>query len=171
LAEAEDVVQDAWLRWHTTDRTRVVHATAFLVTTTTRLAINTLQSARLRHDLYVHRWSPEPVAATHDPERELERRDEIVGVLTVLLERLPPAERGAYLLRHGFGYSYSRLAAVLNTSEANARQLVSRAGRHVAEERRRTDDELLCAPLADAFASAAEHGDLRSLEELLVQAA
>jgi RNA polymerase sigma-70 factor, ECF subfamily len=134
--DAEDIVQDAWLRWQTYDRTRVLNATAFLVTTTTRLAVNVAQSARVRRESYIGRGLPEPVD-TDDPTSGVERNEALeVGIL-LLMQRLTPTERAAYVLRHAFDYPYPQIAQVLQTSETNARQLVSRASKHLASEPRR----------------------------------
>lgn len=133
-SEAEDIVQDAWVRWQTCDRSRVLNPTAFLVTATTRLAINTVQSARVRRESPVDRWSPELVDTGDDPTLRAERREELAGGIR-LLQRLTPTERTAYVLRHAFDYPYPDIAEVLHTSDVNARQLVSRASKHLAADR------------------------------------
>src|SRR6476660_721033 len=105
-AEAEDVVQDTWLRWQATDRSVVLDPTAFLVTTTTRLAINVAQSARARRETYVCPWLPEPVDTSADPALGAERGEALEFAVLLLLERLPPVERAAYVLREAFDYPY-----------------------------------------------------------------
>jgi RNA polymerase sigma factor (sigma-70 family) len=135
-AEAEDVVQDVWVRWQTADRSMVRDAAAFLVTTTTRLAINVLQSARSRRETNVAAWLPEPVDTRADSGLGVERREALeLGVL-LLLKRLPPAERTAYILREAFDYAYRDIANILRIQEANARQVVTRARQHVATGQR-----------------------------------
>src|SRR6185369_5302046 len=123
VAEAEDVVQDVWTRWQSTDRRKVQNPSAFLATTTTRLAINVLQSARIRRETYVGQWLPEPVDTGADPGLGAERREALEIAVLMLLERLSPAERAAYILREAFDYSYKEIAEMLHVEEANARQL------------------------------------------------
>lgn len=130
-AEAEDVVQDVWVRWQMTDRRRVRDAGAFLVTTARRLAINVIQSARSRRETYVGSWLPEPVDTSADPGLGAERREALeLGVLR-LREKLSPTERAAYILREAFDYPYRDIANVLRLEQANARQVVTRARRHL----------------------------------------
>ncbi|MFE2578672.1 sigma-70 family RNA polymerase sigma factor, partial [Streptomyces sp. NPDC059378] len=127
-AEAEDVVQDAWLRWQNTDRTTVREPAAFLTAVATRLAINVAQSARVRRESYVGPWLPEPVDTSQDPQLGAERAEAVEMAVLLLLEKLNPVERAAYVLREAFDYPYSRIADILETSDANGRQLVSRGG-------------------------------------------
>ena len=135
-AEAEDVVQDAWVRWQTTDRRVVRDAAAFLATTTTRLAINVVQSARSRRETYVGPWLPEPLDTTHDPAVGAERGEALQFAVLLLMEKLSPTERAAYVLREAFGHAYREIADILRLEEANARQLVTRARQHLADRRR-----------------------------------
>lgn len=165
--EAEDIVQEVWLRWQTTDRTVVVDPPAFLVTATTRLAINLLRSARSRREIYVGPWLPEPVDTSADPQIGAERGEALELAVLLLLEKLSPTERAAYVLREAFGYEYSGIAAVLELSEVNARQLVSRARRHIAAGRRDPVDRSEHRRLLEAFLVAAQTGDLLVLEEVL----
>lgn len=134
--EAEDIVQDAWLRWQTCDRGVVESPTAYLVTTTSRLAINAAQSARVRRESYVHRWVHEPVDTSPDPAVRAERRDDLEHGLRALRQRLSPTERAAYVMRRAFDLPYPAIAEALRVSEANARQLVSRGGKHLSADRR-----------------------------------
>jgi RNA polymerase sigma factor (sigma-70 family) len=164
-AEAEDVVQDVWVRWQTTDRTHVRDAVAFLVTTTTRMAINVMQSARSRREAYVEPSAMEPGDST-DPWTEAERGEALAGGVRLLLETLTPTERAAYILREAFDYSYRDIANVLRMGEANARQVVTRARQHVVTRRRmpaNTRDE---QRLLEAFVAAAQDGDVAVLENL-----
>lgn len=165
--EAEDVVQDAWLRWQHTDRTVVQNPGAFLATTTTRLALNVAQSARARRETYIGPWLPEPVDTSADPTVGAERDQAVELAVLLLLEKLTPTERAAYILRESFGYAYPEIADILQTSEANARQLVSRARRHLAADHREQVDPATHRRLLDAFLRAAQKGDLAALEQLL----
>ncbi|MFG2359759.1 RNA polymerase sigma-70 factor [Streptomyces sp. NPDC048521] len=166
-AEAEDVVQDTWLRWQKTDRTKVHEPAAFLTTVATRLAINLAQSARVRRESYVGPWLPEPVDTTQDPQLGAERSEALEMAVLLLLEKLNPVERTAYVLREAFDYPYGRVAEILETSEANARQLVSRGRRHLAAERRERVTPAAHRRLLEVFLSAAQTGDLSVLEDVL----
>lgn len=168
-AEAEDVVQDVWLRWQSTDRSVVRDPPAFLATTATRLAINVLESARARRETYIGPWLPEPVDTTTDPGLGAERDEALAFAVLLLLERLSPAERAAYVLREAFGYAYKEIADVLNIEEANARQIVTRARQHVADGRRARVSGPEQRRLLHAFLSAAQTGNLAELEQLLAQ--
>jgi RNA polymerase sigma-70 factor (ECF subfamily) len=166
-AEAEDVVQDAWLRWQSTDRSVVLDPAAFLVTTTTRLAINVAQSARVRRETYVGPWLPEPVDTSADPALGAERGEALELAVLQLLEKVPPKERAAYVLSEAFDHPYERIAAVLETSEANARQLASRARKHLVAERRDPVSPAEQRRLLGTFLAAARSGDLEGLKGLL----
>jgi RNA polymerase sigma-70 factor (ECF subfamily) len=134
-AEAEDVVQDVWVRWQTADRGAVQNAAAFLTTTTTRLAINVMQSARARRETCAGAWLPEPVDASADHAREAEQAQALEGAFLLLLETLTPTERAAFILREAYDHPYRDIANVLRLEEANARQVVTRARRHLATGR------------------------------------
>ncbi|MGI5149767.1 RNA polymerase sigma-70 factor [Plantactinospora sp. CA-294935] len=167
VGDAEDVVQDAWLRWQRTDRRNVRNPAAFLTTTTTRLAINAVTAARARRETYVGQWLPEPVDTAADPALGAERAEVLeLGVL-LLLEKLAPAERAAYVLREAFDYAHRQVAEVLGTTEANARQLLSRARRHLASARSAPVGRAEHRRLVEAFVAAARGGDLAALERLL----
>lgn len=170
-AEAEDIVQDAWLRWQTCDRESVVNSTAFLVTTTTRLAINAAQSARWRRETYVGQWLSEPVDVSADPELRAERGEALRLAVLVLLERLSPTEQAAYVLREAFDYPYSRIAMLLQLTEVNARQLVSRARKHVRVERSKTVTSAEHGRLLKAFLAAAKRGDFVAIERIFAPVA
>ncbi|MDQ0911019.1 RNA polymerase sigma-70 factor (ECF subfamily) [Streptomyces canus] len=165
--EAEDILQETWLRWQNTDRTKVVEPTAFLTTITTRLAINLAQSARVRRESYVGPWLPEPVDTVEDPQLGAERAEALELAVLFLLEKLNPVERGAYVLREAFGYPYPQIAGILEISEANARQLVSRARKHLAAERRERVSPSEHRRLLQVFLTAAQTGDLAVLEDVL----
>jgi RNA polymerase sigma-70 factor, ECF subfamily len=166
-SEAEDVVQDAWIRWQDTDRTKVRDPAAFLATTATRLAINVTQSAWARRETPIDSQLFGPVDAGADPALGAEHGEALELALRILLEKLSPAERAVYLLREAFDYPYRQISQVLALSEANARQLAARARRRLAGELRRP----VAAPerhaLLDAFVAAAQTGDLATLERLL----
>ena len=165
--EAEDIVQEAWLRWQGTDRSVVQDAPAFLATATTRLAINALQSARVRRETYIGPWLPEPVDTSDDPTLGAERAEALGFAVLVMLERLTPTERAAYVLREAFAYPYQQICEIVQVSEAAARQLVSRARKHLTGERRREVPQSEQRRLLTAFLSAAKTGDLIELERLL----
>jgi RNA polymerase sigma-70 factor (TIGR02957 family) len=167
--EAEDLVQDVWLRWQTTDRSAVVNPVAYLSTAITRLAINVMQSARVRRETYIGPWLPEPVDTSADPHLGAERGEALNFAVLLVLERLSPTERAAYILREAFDYPYDELAAILQTSEAAVRQLVSRARKHLSAERRMPVTDGKQRELLTAFVAAARSGDLAALEDLLAQ--
>lgn len=168
-SEAEDIVQEAWLRWQGTDRSVVEDPPAFLATTTTRLAINALQSARARRETYIGPWLPEPVDTSADPTLGAERAEALGFAVLVMLERLTPTERAAYVLREAFAYPYDQISEIVQLSEASARQLVSRARKHLAGERRREVSQQEQRRLLTAFLSAAQTGDLDELERLFAE--
>lgn len=167
--EAEDIVQEAWLRWQGTDRSVVQDPPAFLATTTTRLAINALRSARARRETYIGPWLPEPVDTSTDPTLGAERAEALGFAVLVMLERLTPTERAAYVLREAFAYPYDQISEIVQLSEAAARQLVSRARKHLAGERRREVTQQEQRRLLTAFLSAAKTGDLGELERLFAE--
>jgi RNA polymerase sigma-70 factor (ECF subfamily) len=166
-AEADDVVQDAWMRWHGTDRSKVRHADAFLATTTTRLAINATQSARARRDTSIDTWIHGLVDTAADPAHGAERTDALERAVTTLLQTLSPTERAAYVLREAFDYPYRQISQVLATSEANARQLANRARLRLANGRRREVSAPERQRFLEVFVAAAQTGDLAPLERLL----
>jgi len=165
-SEAEDIVQDAWLRWQGTDRSVVQDPPAFLAIATTRLAITFAQSAHSRRETYIGPWLPEPVDTKADPRLRAERAEALEFAVLLLLEKLSPKERAAYVLREAFDYSYSQIAHILRLTEANARQLVTRARKHISDGRRRpvTSGEL--QRLLSVFIVASQKGDLHTLEKL-----
>jgi RNA polymerase sigma-70 factor (ECF subfamily) len=165
--DAEDIVQEAWLRWQTCDRTAVVDPPAFLATTTARLCINALQSARARHETHVRPWLPEPVDPNADPVLGAVRSEALEHAATTLIERLSPTERAAYVLREAFDYPYGQIAAIVGVSPPNARQLVSRARKHLVVETQREEaaSSVEQKRLVEAFVAAAD-GDLTLLEEV-----
>jgi RNA polymerase sigma factor (sigma-70 family) len=165
-AEAEDIAQDAWVRWQTADRSLVRDAAAFLVTTATRLAINVRQSARSRREMCVGSWLPEPVDTRADPGLKAERGEGLEAGILLLMEKLSPTERAAYILREAFDYPYREIANVLQLEEANARQVVTRARQHVVHDRRVSASSTEQRHLLDAFIATAQDGDVARLEGL-----
>jgi RNA polymerase sigma-70 factor (ECF subfamily) len=168
VADAEDVLQETWIRWQGTDRSAVREPAAFLTTVTTRLAINTLQSAHARRETYIGPWLPEPVNTEADPGLGAERSEALEYAVLILLEKLTPTERAAYVLREALDYPYDRIAEVVQTTPVTARQLVSRARKHLASERRATADAGAHRRLLEAFLAAAQRGDVAQLEALFV---
>src|SRR4051812_29995242 len=163
-AEAEDIVQDVWLRWQAADRSVVLDPPAFLATTATRLALNVAQSARSRHETYVGPSLPEPVDTSTDPQLGVQQREALEFAVLLLLENLSPTERAAYVLREAFDYPYRQIAEILQLEEANTRQLVTRARQHIADGRRTPVSSAEQRRLLEAFISAAENGDIATLE-------
>jgi RNA polymerase sigma-70 factor (ECF subfamily) len=165
-AEAEDVVQDAFVRWHQSDRAAIRNPEAWLVTTATRLAIDRLRALKTERDAYVGPWLPEPM--THDqappPDRHLELASDLSLAFLVLLERLGPEERAAFLLHDVFDFGYGEIATVLDKSEEACRQIVSRARTRVRSVRARFQPtEAERATLLRAFREAVEARDEQTL--------
>jgi len=169
VSEAEDVVQEALLRL-TRQEGPIDEPAAWMTTVVTRLSINVLRSARVRRESYVGPWLPEPLLEDPalGPASRAELADSLSLALLVLLERLTPTERAAYLLREVFGYEYAQIADIIEQTEVNSRQLVTRARKHLGASRPRFDaDEAARDALLERFLAAAEEGDLEALEELL----
>jgi RNA polymerase sigma-70 factor (TIGR02957 family) len=168
-AEAEDIVQEVWLRWQSADRSVVRDVTAFLVTTTVRLTINLVQSARSRRETYIGPWLPEPIDTSADPTLGAERGEALEMAVLILLEKLPPNERAAYVLREAFDYSYRDIGEILQFTEANTRQLVTRARKHIADERREQVSSADRHRFLEAFLSAAQKGDFSALKAIFTE--
>ncbi|WGT63780.1 RNA polymerase sigma-70 factor [Variovorax paradoxus] len=172
VAEAEEVVQDAWLRWHEADKASFDSAEAWLVTVVTRLSIDRLRAAKVQREHYIGAWMPEPTLtdAPATPEQVLERADNVSVAFLAVLERLAPEARAAFLLREVFDADYEEVARTLGKSEAACRQLVHRAKAQVQEARprfqvsRETHERLL-----RAFADAAARGSLQELKALMAE--
>lgn len=178
MAEAEDAVQETYLRWHEVDRARVSEPKAFLMTTTTRICLDVLKSARVRREEYVGPWLPDPVADTAAlaPDAQTELAEDLSVALLLALERLSPLERAAFLLHDVFDYSFAQVADALGRNEAACRQLAARARTHVREVRpagaiparaasRAVDPKH--AALLSAFLSASRSGDVAALMRML----
>lgn len=166
VADAEDVVQETWIRWQNTDRSTVQEPVAFLTTIVTRLSINVLKSSRVRRETYLGPWLPEPVNTEADPTLGAERAEALQLAILLTLEKLTPTERAAYILREAFDYPYPRIAEVISSSVVSARQLVSRARAHLSSDRNATVDPAAQRQLLAAFLTAAQKGDVRELESL-----
>ena len=178
MAEAEDAVQEAYLRWHEVDRDRVAEPRAFLITTTTRICLDVLKSARARREEYVGPWLPDPVTDTAAlaPDAQTEIAEDLSVALLLALDRLSPLERAAFLLHDVFDYSFTQVADTLGRNEAACRQLASRARTRVREARparplpvRASGSPIDAkhAELVSAFLDASKSGDLATLTSLL----
>jgi RNA polymerase sigma-70 factor (ECF subfamily) len=164
--EAEDIVQEAWLRWQGCDRDVVVDPTAFLATTTRRLCLNAMATARARREMPAGRGLPEQIDSAADPQLGIERVEAMEFIAATLLERLSPTERAAYVLREAFDYPYADIAAIVAVSEPNARQLVSRARKRLAAKGRVVACPVERQRLSGALVAAAHAGDLAALEDV-----
>jgi RNA polymerase sigma-70 factor (TIGR02957 family) len=184
VADAEDVLQDAWLKWDAVDRTAVGHPTAYLVRTVTRLCLNRLTSARATRETYVGPWLPEPLLTglgdraqptgpgggltSPDVAEKAERADSVSMAMLVVLESLSPLERAVFVLREVFGYEYAEIAGFLDREEPAVRQTAHRARAHVQARRPRYDaDEGARRELTERFLAACAGGDLNAVMELL----
>ena len=173
VADAEDVVQDAWLRWAGADRGGVREPRAYLVRITTRLAVDRLRQVQARKESYVGPWLPEPLATdlartVPDAAERVLTAESVSFAVLVLLESLSPLERAVFVLREAFALPFAEIAAVLGRGEPAVRQLAGRARRHVADKRARHDtDPGHAAEVADRFLAAATGGDLEGLMSLL----
>lgn len=176
MAEAEDAVQEAYLRWHDADREKVAEPRAFLITTTTRICLDVLKSARVRREKYVGPWLPDPVTDTAAlaPDAQTEMAEDLSVALLLALERLSPLERAAFLLHDVFDYSFTQVADTLGRNETACRQLASRARTRVRETRPasthapgRGKPGAMHAELLSAFINASRSGDVAALTRLL----
>ncbi|MEU6287790.1 RNA polymerase sigma-70 factor [Streptomyces sp. NPDC046988] len=173
LADAEDVVQEAWLRWSGADRSTVREPRGYLVRVTTRLAIDRLRQIKSRGETYVGPWLPEPYVTDFgdtvpDTAERAVLADSVSLAVLVVLESLSPLERAVFVLREAFGYPYAEIAAMLERGEPAVRQLAGRARKHVDERRPRYDvDPAQRRDLTERFLAAAADGDLAGLMELL----
>ena len=167
--DAEDVVQDGWVRWQKYDRRTILDPTAFLVTTTTRLAITATQTARVRRETSAGDCTPERSDSGADPASEVVDAEELERGIHLLLERLTATERAAFVLREAFDYPYAKIACLLEMTEVNARQLVSRAGKSLTKGRQAAVAVAQRRQLMNAFVAAARGGDLLELEALVVR--
>ncbi|MFF7163305.1 RNA polymerase sigma-70 factor [Streptomyces sp. NPDC008086] len=173
VADAEDVVQEAWLRWSHADRSEVREPRAYLVRVTTRLAIDRLRQVKARGETYVGPWLPEPYVTDFgdtvpDTAERAVLADSVSLAVLVVLESLSPLERAVFVLREAFGYPYAEIAAMLDRGEPAVRQLAGRARKHVDERRPRYEvDPVQRRDLTERFLAAAAEGDLEGLMSLL----
>ncbi|WP_329535155.1 RNA polymerase sigma-70 factor [Streptomyces sp. NBC_01450] len=173
VADAEDVVQEAWLRWSGADRSEVREPRGYLVRIATRLAVDRLRQVKSRNEAYVGPWLPEPYATDFgdtapDTAERAVLADSVSLAVLVVLESLSPLERAVFVLREAFGYPYADIAAVLDRGEPAVRQLAGRARRHVEERRPRYEvDPAERRDLTERFLAAAAEGDLEGLMSLL----
>jgi len=163
VADAEDVVQDVWVRWQRADRAEVRDPIAFLTTVTTRVALNAATSARARREVSAGGWLPELDPAADDPAREAERGEALGVAVQLLMERLSPIERAVYVLHEAFDYPFREIAELLAINEPNARQLASRARKRLAGRPRNPIDPVERDGLLTAFLDAARSGDMARL--------
>ncbi|WP_432107040.1 RNA polymerase sigma-70 factor [Streptomyces sp. AA1529] len=169
VGEAEDAVQETWLRFDATTA-RIASAKAFLTTAVTRISIDVLRSARVRREEYAGPWFPEPLLSDpyQDPARSAELADSVSMAALLLLERLSPLERSVFVLREVFGFGFDEVAAAVGRSEAACRQLLVRARRHMRDGRPRFEaDRQERQELATRFFDALKDGDMAGLRKLL----
>jgi RNA polymerase sigma-70 factor, ECF subfamily len=180
MADAEDAVQETYLRWHSADRDGVSNPRAFLMTTTTRICLDVLTSARARREEYVGPWLPEPVldTAALAPDTHTELAEDLSIALLLTLDRLSPLERAAFLLHDVFDFSFSEVATALDRNEAACRQLAARARAHVRAARprgatmpaaRSNEIDAKHQQLMSAFITATRSGDVDALAQLLAR--
>lgn len=170
VAEADDVVQETWLKWRRVEKSRIEDPVAYLVAMATRAAIDHLRRARARREDYVGPWLPEPLPPSHDhdPAADVERSESISLALLVVLETLSPLERAVFVLHEAFGYTYPEIATAVDRTEAAVRQLGHRARSHVRARRLRFQpDPAVHRAVSDRFVAAATSGELVELLELL----
>ncbi|MBP0590940.1 RNA polymerase sigma-70 factor [Paraburkholderia sp. LEh10] len=172
VAEAEDIVQDVWLRWHAADREGIDNAQAWLVSVTTRMSIDRLRAAKLQREHYTGIWLPEPqlTESPATPEEMTERADDVSVAFLMLLERLTPEARAAFLLREVFDTDYDDIANAIGKTEAACRQLVSRAKAQLRDERPRyTVSRETHHRLLETFARALQLGEFSAINALLAE--
>ncbi|MFF9121691.1 RNA polymerase sigma factor SigJ [Streptomyces sp. NPDC014889] len=172
-SEAEDAVQDTFLRWQAADVGRIEVFEAWLTKVLTNLCLNQLTSARARRETYVGHWLPEPLLAGDPmlgPAETAEQRESVSYAVLTLLERLTPGERAVYVLREAFGYPHREIAQILDITEAASQQILHRAKKHVADGKARTEiDEAATRRIVDEFLAAAAGGRTEPLVRLLTQ--
>lgn len=169
-ADAEDIVQEAYVRWHEVDKGRIESPEAWLVTTTTRLAIDRLRRLKTEREAYFGQWLPQPIVSDAPPDRHLDLADDLSIAFLTLLERLAPEERAAFLLHDVFDVGYPQIASVIEKTESAARQVVHRARERVRGERKRFDvSESAKTALLERFLAATEARDEQAVLALFAQ--
>jgi RNA polymerase sigma-70 factor (ECF subfamily) len=167
-ADAEDILQDAWLRWSTVEVGSVAHPRAYLCRIVTNLAINRSQSAAVQRESYVGPWLPEPLVSAPDASGGVERAEVISLAMLVVLETLSPLERAVFILKEVFGFGYPEIAGMLERTEASVRQVGSRARSHVQARRPRYDAPAeVRRKVTDEFLAACVGGDINRMMALL----
>ncbi|MGW1740349.1 RNA polymerase sigma-70 factor [Nocardia sp. NPDC001965] len=168
VADTEDVLQDAWLKWHDIDPDTVAHPKAYLVRTVTNLSLNRLTRAAATRETYLGPWLPEPVLTAPNAAEESEMADTVSTAMLVVLETLSPIERAVFVLREVFGYSHAEIAGYIDKPEPTVRQIAHRARDHVRSRRPRHDsDSTGRRRITEQFLDAAHGGDVNALMELL----
>jgi RNA polymerase sigma-70 factor (ECF subfamily) len=168
IPDAEDAVQDAWIRLQRADLAAIEDLTGWLVTTTSRIALDVLRSARIRREAYVGPWLPEPLETAPDPADSVSLADSLSWAMLVVLETLSPAERAVFVLHDVFGLTFDQVGQALDRTPAACRKLASRAREHVEERKPRFDvDPVAHRVVVDAFAEAAQSGDVEGLLRVL----
>lgn len=169
-AEAEEVVQDVWLRWHEAAQTELDNAEAWLVTVTTRMSIDRLRAAKVRRDHYIGTWLPEPILTEASPEELLERADNLSVAFLTVLERLAPEARAAFLMREVFDADYDEVANMLGKSQAACRQIVRRAKAQLRDKQQRFEvPPETHLRLLRSFAAALASGNFLALKSMLTE--
>ena len=167
-ADAEDVLQEVWLRWVDVDVAQVRDPRAYLVRMTTRLALNRLRTLARRREDYVGTWLPEPVLTSPDVAQDVELADSVSTAMLLVLETLPPTERAVFVLREVFDVPYAEIAEAVGKAEPAVRQVASRARAHVAERRPRSSVSTAERDaVIERFRAATETGDLQALMDVL----
>jgi RNA polymerase sigma-70 factor, ECF subfamily len=168
MSDAEDIVQDAWLRWSKAAHDDIEDPRAYLVTVTTRLAIDRLRRRRASRTQYVGEWLPEPIATEADPQAKAELAESVSMGLLLVLETLTPLERAVFVLHDAFGFGFAEIGEMLDKSESAVRQVGSRARKHVQDRRPRFDaDRSTQRAVTERFFAAASQGDVDSLIAVL----
>lgn len=166
-ADAEDVVQETWLRWSDADRDEVRDPRAYLVRIVTRQALNRMRTQQRRREEYVGPWLPEPLLTAPDVADDVELAESVSLAMLLVLDTLAPTERAVFVLREVFGFEYAEIAASVDKSEAAVRQVLSRARNHVQARRPRSRDEADHSVVVERFLAAAAGGDLQELMDVL----
>jgi RNA polymerase sigma factor (sigma-70 family) len=168
VSDAEDVVQEAWLRWAKVDPAEVADPRSFLVRVTTRLAIDRLRRVKARRESYVGPWLPEPLITDRDVAEDVALAESVSMAMLVVLETLSPLERAVFVLREAFGMPYAEIAEILGRSDVAVRQLARRARDHVRERAHRFEtDQATRQRVTERFLTASTSGDLNALMEVL----
>lgn len=171
VMDAEDMVQECFIKWHDACNDDVDSPKSFLATMVTRLCIDYLRSARVKREEYIGPWLPEPISTSDDsPEKQVTQTDHLSTAFMVMLERLSPIERAVFLLREVFDYEYAAIAAIVDKSEANCRQILRRARQHIDEDQARYEPDIAVQQqILDQFVQLTATGDLEGLLALLAE--